>query len=93
MLATVNMDKILAKLILNWEQTGIKVVPSSTWTMEEYGSKHVEMVGITDKHQITAGFCGSLTGNFLPVQVIYKGKPHVVILTSCFHLDGTSPIP
>ena len=76
-LATVNMNKILVKLILNWEQTGIKVVPFSTWTMEEYGSKHVEMVGVTDKRQITAVFCGSLTGNFLPVQIVYKGKtPH-----------------
>ena len=72
--ATVTMKEIPAELILNWDQTGIKVVPSSTWTMEERGVKRVEMVGVNDKRQITAVFCGSLTGDFLPVQVIYKGK-------------------
>jgi len=37
--ATVTMEEIPAELILNWDQTGIKVVPSSTWTMEERGAK------------------------------------------------------
>ena len=32
------------------------------------------MVGQNDKHQITVVFCGSLQGDFLHVQVIYKGK-------------------
>lgn len=36
--------------------------------------KWVEIISNIDKHQITAVFCGSLAGNFLPVQVIYKGK-------------------
>lgn len=32
--ATVTTEEIPAELILNWEQTGIKIVPSSTnWTM------------------------------------------------------------
>ena len=65
--ATVTMEEIPAELILNWDQTGIKVVPSSMWTMEEHGAKRVEMVGVNDKRQITAVFCGSLTGDFLPV--------------------------
>ena len=72
--ATVTMEEVPAELILNWDQIGIKVVPSSMWTMEECGAKRVEMVGVNDKRQITAVFCGSLTGDFLPVQVIYKGK-------------------
>ena len=32
------------------------------------------MVGITDKRQITAVFVGSLSGDFLPVQLVYQGK-------------------
>ena len=32
------------------------------------------MVDQIDTHQIIALFCGSLLGDFLPVQVIYKGK-------------------
>ena len=67
--ATVTMEEIPAELILYWE---LKSCPP--WTMEECGAKHVEMVGVNDKRQIMAVFCGSLKGDFLPVQVIYKGK-------------------
>ena len=38
-LTTVEMEEIPSELILNWDQTGIKIVPSNTWTMEEQGSK------------------------------------------------------
>ena len=34
----------------------------------------MEMVGSNDKCQITAVFCGTMLGEFLPVQLIYKGK-------------------
>ena len=43
--ATVGMEKILPELILNWDQTGIKLVPSTDWTMEEQGARRVELVG------------------------------------------------
>jgi hypothetical protein len=42
--------------------------------MEQAGSKRIEINGISSKQQITAVFCGSLTGDFLPVQLIYQGK-------------------
>ena len=71
---TVEMEEIPSELILNWDQTGIKIVPSNTWTMEEQGSKQVDVAGSNDKWQITAVFCGSLVGDILPVQVIYQGK-------------------
>ena len=71
---TVTMEDVPPELILNWDQTGIKLVPSSSWTMALRGSGRVEMTGDTDKRQITAVFCGSLVGDFLPVQLIYKGK-------------------
>ena len=72
--ATVTMEEIPPDLILNWDQTGIKIVPCSTWTMDRQGAKRVEMIGANDKRQITAVLCGTLMGDFLPVQVIYKGK-------------------
>ncbi len=72
--ATVTMEEIPPELILNWDQTGIKIVPCSTWTMDQRGAKRVEMIGVNDKQQITAVFCGTLVGDFLPVQLIYKGK-------------------
>ena len=33
------MEEIPAELVLNWDQTGIKLVPSSVWTMERQGEK------------------------------------------------------
>ena len=71
--AVVEMAEIPYDLIINWDQTGIKYIPVSEWTMEKEGSKRVEIAGINDKRQITAVFAGSLTGDFLPVQLVYKG--------------------
>ena len=68
------MEEIPPELILNWDQTGIHLVPASGWTMDKIGSKGVEISGVNDKQQITAMFCGSLTGDFLPIQLIYQGK-------------------
>lgn len=70
----VTMEEIPPELVLNWDQTGIHLVPAAAWTMAERGSKRVEIDGVNDKRQITAVFCGSLIGEFLPVQIIYKGK-------------------
>ena len=68
------MDEVPLELVLNWDQTGIKIVPIDTWTMDVRGSKRVELIGLKDKQQITAVFCGTLVGDFLPVQLVYKGK-------------------
>ena len=71
---TVEMEEIPGELVLNWDQTGIRLVPSSTWTMERRGERRIEMIGVNDKRQITAVFCGNALGVFLPPQLIYKGK-------------------
>ena len=71
---TVSMEGIPAELMLNWNQTGIKIVPSSTWTMSTRGSQRVEIAGVNDKRQITAVFCGFILGDYLPIQLIYPGK-------------------
>ena len=70
---TVNMEEIPPELILNWDQTGIMIVPSASWAMDERGTRRVEIGRLKDKRQITAVFCGSIQGDFLPVQLIYKG--------------------
>ena len=38
---TVEMENIPPELILNWDQNGIKIVPTKTWTMNRRGSKRV----------------------------------------------------
>lgn len=72
--AVVEIEKIPHDLVFNWDHTGINIVPGSQWTMESMGSKRVEVTGLGDKRQITAVFCASLAGEFLPVQLIYQGK-------------------
>ena len=42
--------------------------------MELHESKHVDYIGLHYKRQVTAIFCGTLVGDFLPVQLVYKGK-------------------
>ena len=42
---TVQMEDIPAELILNWDQTGIKMVPSSTWTMDQQGKSVSKLLG------------------------------------------------
>ena len=46
----------------------MKIVPSSSWTMEKKGRKQVEIAAAEDKRQITGVFGSSLAGNFLLLQ-------------------------
>ena len=69
------MDEIPADLVINFDQTALHFVPVSEWTMEAEGTKRVEVVGKDDKRQLTAVLGGSMTGEFLPPQlIIYQGK-------------------
>ena len=45
----VEMYKIPPELVINWDQTGINIVPVSQWTMDVEGAKRVEITGIDDK--------------------------------------------
>ena len=73
----VDLEEIPPDLIMNYDQTGIKYVPTSSWTLEKEGSKKVEIVGKDDKRQITAILGCSMSGSILPFQLIYEGKsPH-----------------
>ena len=73
-MASVTMEEIPGDMVINWDQTAIKYIPLSDWTMAEKGSKRVEVFGIDDKRQITATFAASLTGSFLLIQLVYAGK-------------------
>ena len=70
----VEMEDIPKDLIINWNHTGIHYVPVSNWTMAKDGTKRIDIFGADDKRQITAVFAGTLTGDFLPPQIKYKGK-------------------
>ena len=72
--AIVDLEDIPHDLILNWDQTAINYVPVSNWTMAKQGSKKVKIAGVDDKRQITVVLAGSLTGELLPLQLVYQGK-------------------
>ena len=56
MVSVVTMEEILTELMLNWDQTGIHLVPVSPWTMDQAGSKRVGISCISSKQQITTIF-------------------------------------
>jgi len=87
--ATVEMEEIPPPLIINWDHTSLKYVPSSSWTMAKEGSKCVDLAGIDDKRQITAVLTVTLDGNFLPVQLVYQGKQVPACHAPKFDLVGT----
>ena len=70
----VQFEEIPPSLIFNWDQTGLNLVPGSNWTMERKGTKRVGIAGCKDKRMITAVFCSTAVGEFLPPQLIYSGK-------------------
>jgi hypothetical protein len=76
------MENIPKELIINWDHTGINYVPVSSWTLEKQGAKRVEIAGADDKRQITVVFGNTMSGDFLPVQVIYSGKTKRSVPTS-----------
>ncbi len=65
---------IPAQLILNSDQTPSSYVSVGKKTMAARGSKSVPIKGLTDKRNITLNFVISLSGEFLPIQIIYGGK-------------------
>ena len=86
--AVVNMEEIPAELILNWDQTGIHLVPASAWTMDQVGSKRVEIMGVNDKRQITAVFCLS-PATFYQSKLSTKARLNGgVILIISSHVTG-----
>ena len=52
----VHENKIPPELILKWDQTGAKFVPTSEWTLAEEGSQQVYVVGKEDKTRNDCSF-------------------------------------
>lgn len=72
--ATMEMHSVHPSLIVNLDQTGAKLVPSSAWTYEKCNSSSVAVIGADDKRQITACLASALNGDLLPLQLIFQGK-------------------
>jgi len=50
------------------------LVPTGDWTMNEAKAKRVVIANSDNKRQITAVLAATMTGEYFPVQLIYKGK-------------------
>ncbi|KAK3098237.1 hypothetical protein FSP39_017476 [Pinctada imbricata] len=65
--------KIPDALVINWDQTGVNLVPCGEWTMNETGAKQVPIKGVDDKRQIIALLAVAKSGDILPPQLLYQG--------------------
>ena len=70
----INEHKIPSSMVINLDQTPSKFVPGCNKTLAKKGCKSVPIAGSTDKRMITATFSITLTGEFLPIQLIYGAK-------------------
>lgn len=76
--------KIPNSMIVNWDQTPLQYVPAGKYTMAETGSSKIHVAGVSDKRALTAIFSVSLSGNFLPLQLIYPGLTSRSLPTESF---------
>ena len=63
-----------AATIINIDQTPFPFVLISKSTLEKTGSSRISVPGTSDYCQITGTFTISLSGNFLPIPLIYQRK-------------------
>ena len=88
---------IVSQMVINMDQTAINLVPSSSWTMDEWEKNNIVIKGIEDKRQITALLAVTLSGMLLPPQLLYEGKtdrchPHVNFPISDNHWSNTTTV-
>ena len=61
-------------MIINIDQTPLKYVSTTNYTLAKKGSTTVTVEGGNDKRTITGTFGIYFTNKFLPIQLIYGGK-------------------
>ena len=68
------MEDVPPSLVINWDHTATKTSRqvSGQWRRKQQILR-VEIATVDDKRQIPAIFICTLSGKFLPIQLIYKG--------------------
>lgn len=69
-----NVFGIHEELVINFDQSGISLVPSTAFSYDKRNAKRVAVAHFEDKRQITAVVSSSLTGEMLPMQLVFTGK-------------------
>ena len=62
--------KIPDDMVLNMDQTAVRLVPTANWTMAPKGSKRLPFAAVDDKREITVLLSVTAGGSVLPAQVI-----------------------
>ena len=88
LLEAVELHEVPADLIFNWDQTGILLVPSAQWTMDEKGRKRIPIASHYDKWQITAVMCGALLERWNQFNLSTKLPPRNAIRLTNFLMVG-----
>lgn len=70
----IELSEVDESLIINWDQTGVILIPAATRTYEKQGETRVAVLGADEKRQITAVLASSMQGEMLPLQLIFAGK-------------------
>ena len=84
----INEHKIPSSMIISLDETPSKFVPGCNKTLaKKKGCKSVPIAGSTDKRMITATVSITITGEFLPLQLIYGGKTKKSIPAVSFSSD------
>ena len=77
---TILTHNIPSHLVINFDQTGLSLLPTSNYTMAPRGQDQVAIAHKGDKRQITAVLAGSIAGDFLPPQLLYQGIAHTLFV-------------
>ena len=71
--------QIPPSLIINFDQAPSKYVQFSSMTMAKHGETNVPIADANDKRSITATLSIAFNNNFLPMQLICKGKTNQIL--------------
>ena len=86
----INEEIIVSSMIINVDRSAFKFVPDYNKALVEKGSKSVPISCSTAQRKITATFSITLTGELLPMQLIYVEKTSKSIPAASFPSDFIS---
>ena len=72
--AAIWTHNIPEELVINIDETPLRIVPVDKWTLEEEGATQVPLTGQEDKREVTRLLGCTLSGMLLPPQILYEGK-------------------
>ncbi|CAK5261843.1 unnamed protein product [Mycena citricolor] len=70
----IETEHIPAKLIINYDQTGMYLLPNNSQTFEQRGSKQVSVVAKDEKRAYTLGIATAADGSILPLEQVWSGS-------------------